>query len=94
MQLFRKFPFKDKPNIACITCSHILDENKPILYVSHDYDDGCWQFLCGKEHGIKDSRVVALSEIYKLDKSIQKIVHLEQGKSAYRNSKKSKWIIN
>ena len=42
MQLFRKFPFKDKPNIACITCSHILDENKPILYVSHDYDDGCW----------------------------------------------------
>ena len=47
MQLFRKFPFKDKPNIACITCSHILDENKPILYVSHDYDDGCWQFLCG-----------------------------------------------
>ena len=43
-----------------------------------------------KEHGIKDSRVVALSEIYKLDKSIQKIVHLEQGKSAYRNNKKSK----
>ena len=34
MQLFRKFPFKDKPNTACITCSHILDENKPILYVT------------------------------------------------------------
>ena len=94
MQLFRKFPFNAKPNTACITCSHILDENKPILYVSHDYDDGCWQFLCGKEHSIKDSRVVSLSEIYKLDKSIQKMAHLEQGKSAYRNNKKSKWIIN
>ena len=36
MNLFKKFPFKDKPNTAVITCVHILNEKQPILYVSHD----------------------------------------------------------
>ena len=93
MSLLKKFPFKDKPNTASITCVHILDEKKPILYVSHDADDGCWQFLCGKEHNIKDSKMVALEEIYKIDKSINEIANLEYGKIAYRKDKNSKWNI-
>ena len=93
MSLFKKFPFKDKPNTASITCVHILDEKKPILYVSHDADDGCWQFLCGKEHNIEDSKVVALEEIYEIDKSIKEIANLEYDKIAYRKDKNSKWNI-
>ena len=45
----KKFPFSDAPNTACFTCCHVLEENKPILYVSHD-EDGYWQFLCGGNH--------------------------------------------
>ena len=30
MNLFKKFPFKDKPNTAVITCVHILNETQPI----------------------------------------------------------------
>ena len=41
----KKFPFSDAPNTACFTCCHVLEENKPILYVSYD-EDGYWQFLC------------------------------------------------
>lgn len=41
-----KFPFSDTPNTACFTCRHVLEENRPIRYVSHD-EDGYWQFLCG-----------------------------------------------
>lgn len=41
-----KFPFSDAPNTACFTCRHVLEENRPIRYVSHD-EDGYWQFLCG-----------------------------------------------
>ena len=93
MSLLKKFPFKDKPNTASITCVHILDEKKPILYVSHDADDGCWQFLCGKEHNIEDSKMVALEEIYEIDKSIKEIANLEYGKIAYRKDKNSKWNI-
>ena len=30
------FPFYDAPNTATIICCHIIDDGKPILYVSHD----------------------------------------------------------
>ena len=36
-----KFPFSDEPNTACFTCRHVLEENRPIRYVSHD-EDGYW----------------------------------------------------
>ena len=38
------FPFYDAPNTATIICCHIIDDGKPILYVSHDEDDGMKQF--------------------------------------------------
>ena len=93
MKLFKRFPFKDKPNTASITCVHVIDENKPILYVSHGADDGGWQFLCGKEHNIEDSRVIALQEIYEIDNSVKKIANLGYGQFAYRKDKNSKWNI-
>ena len=45
-----KFPFYDSPDTATIICCHILERQAPILYVSHDEDDGMWQFLCGETH--------------------------------------------
>ena len=39
------FPFREDPNTATILCKHIARGEKPILYVSHDEDDGMWQFL-------------------------------------------------
>lgn len=43
-----EFPFYDSPDTATIICCHILKRQAPILYVSHDEDDGMWQFLCEK----------------------------------------------
>lgn len=63
------FPFKDSPNTACFTCCHVLNQNKPILYISHD-DDGYWQFLCGQNHTEDDARVVSLADIFKIDSDI------------------------
>ena len=50
------FPFYDVPNTATIICCHIIDDGKPILYVSHDEDDmmkmtGCGNF-CVVQHMI------------------------------------------
>ena len=64
-----KFPFSDVPNTACFTCCHVLEENKPILYVSHD-EDGYWQFLCGGNHKEEDVRVVSLASILRIDESV------------------------
>ena len=63
------------------------------MFVSHDADDGCWQFLCGREHSVEESKIVALEEIYEMDKSIKKIANLDYGKKAYRKDKNSKWSI-
>ena len=89
-----EFPFRDSRNVASITCVHVLDEHKPILHVNHDVDDGCWQFLCGDEHNDGDARIVALEEIYHLDKTIGEVANLEYGKNADRISKDGKWIIS
>ena len=57
-----KFPFYDAPNTATITCCHILENGEPILYVSHDEDDGMWQFLCGKAHETDEAKLVSINE--------------------------------
>lgn len=35
-----EYPFNDAPNTAAIICCHILEREAPILYVSHDKEDG------------------------------------------------------
>lgn len=69
------FPFKDNPDTAVFTCSHVLEENMPILYVSHD-EDGFWQFLCGMNHTESDARIVSIYEIYQTDNSVKEISYL------------------
>ena len=72
------FPFYDAPNTATIICCHIIDDGKPILYVSHDEDDGMWQFLCGSTHDTDEARLVSLKEAFDLDNSVVflKICHV------------------
>lgn len=92
MNLFRKFPFNEKPNTAIFTCIHVINKEKPILFATHD-NDGYWQFLCGNNHSEDESRIVSLEEIYNIDNSIKKLVNLNYGQSAYRKDEKSKWIV-
>ena len=54
------FPFADAPDTAAIVCRHVLEEGAPVTYVSHDEDDGMWQFLCG---GLHDESVGGLCEM-------------------------------
>jgi hypothetical protein len=39
------WPFHDSPNVAVITLVQIIEQGHPVLYVTHDDDDGAWQFL-------------------------------------------------
>lgn len=91
--LDEKFPFYDNPNTAVITCSHIINKENPILYVSHDSDDGMWQFLCGQEHEIEDSKIISLKEMYEIDNSIRILKDMACGYYAQRKNKDDEWII-
>ena len=79
------FPFREDPNTATILCKHIARGEQPILYVSHDEDDGMWQFLCNEEHTIEDLMLVTLKQAYELDSSIGKIKDLPLGKKLGEN---------
>ena len=97
------FPFREDPNTATILCKHIASGEQPILYVSHDEDDGMWQFLCNEDHTIEDLMLVTLKQAYELDPSIGEINDLPlrkrglEGKSAnaVENLKlrMNRWVI-
>ena len=56
------WPFADTPNTASITTRQVL-EGAPVLLVTHDADDGSWQFLCGTTDDPADARIVGLGQM-------------------------------
>ncbi|WP_266203292.1 hypothetical protein [Pontibacter kalidii] len=87
--------FIEPLNTAVFTPSFVLEEKKPITHVSHDADDGAWQFFSNDE--LEDfervARVVGLGEIIKLDASILALADLPVGYYALRKHATDKWII-
>jgi hypothetical protein len=41
------WPFADLRNLASTSVRRIIPDDDPVLLVSHDADDGGWQFLTG-----------------------------------------------
>ena len=91
--LYMDFPFYDAPDTAAIICCHIINDGKPILYVSHDEDDGMWQFLCGATHGAAEARLVSLKSVFDLDHSVSILKDMPCGCYAERKTQKDNWII-
>ena len=88
-----KFPFREPENTAVITCCHIIENGADILYVSHDAEDGMWQFLCGGTHLQEQAKVVSLNEIFMLDNTVAELADVPYGYIAARRNKHSKWRI-
>ena len=88
-----KFPFYDASNTATITCCHILENGEPILYVSHDEDDGMWQFLCGKAHETDEAKLVSLKSVFDLDNSVGILKDMPCGYYAERKAQDDEWSV-
>ena len=84
------WPFEDGPRTASITTRRVL-EGAPILLVTHDEDDGSWQFLCGTTDDPADARVVGLGEMYARDATLGEIADLPEGWRAWRAAAGSPW---
>ena len=85
------WPFDQPPNAAAITVRAILD-GAPILYVSHDEDDGGWQFLAGQRADLEDPRVIGMQTALRLDPSLRSIADLPVGWIARRSSESDAWM--
>lgn len=86
-----KWPFADARNVAVLTTANVLDGSHPVLLVTHDQDDGAWQFLCGTTNDGSDGRVVGLEEIVQLDPSLRELADLPVGWRASRESPQDSW---
>jgi len=82
--------FLDPKNAAAITTKRILDDDHPILLVSHDAG-GDWQFLCGTTNKTEDGRVVSLQTIAEKDPSVADLADLPVGWQAVRDSSNMPW---
>jgi hypothetical protein len=85
------WPFDDPPNMATITTRPVMNGAGWIALVSHDEDDGGWQFV-GPEGAIEDqAMVVGLGNILKRDGSVAELADLPLGWQAWRAGPDQPW---
>jgi len=89
-----EYKFLDDKNTMAITTKKIVSGQSDILLVSHDEDDGMWEFLDGEDVCEENALVVSMYEMVQIDESINKLYDLPLGWIAYRESKTTEWIRN
>lgn len=85
--------FKDTLNTAVFTTNFVVKYKKEITYVTHEIEDGAWQFFSNdKFENYEDvAMIVSLGEIIKIDKTVLDIADLPLGYVATRQSTNDKW---
>jgi hypothetical protein len=82
--------FEEDPRLGVITTAPVL-AGAPIMMVSHDADDGGWQFLCGTTNDPADGRIVHLAEMVALDPTVTEVADLPLGWVAFRAKVGGEW---
>ena len=85
------WPFADPPNVLTFTVRQIMDNERPILRVAHDKDDGMWQFLTGDRLTMADTLLVCLKNVVAIDQSVIELADLPVGWEATRESLSHPW---
>lgn len=85
------WPFPDPANVATITTRQVARDRRPILHVSHDADDGTWQFHAGGVASVDDGMVVSLEQMLLLDPSLADLGNLRCGWQATRPDPAAPW---
>jgi hypothetical protein len=86
------WPFSDPENVAFITLKGNISREQPILLVTHDAEDGGWQFLDGSlEPKEENTAIVSLLGITKIDPTVRALADLPLGWRAWRRSVRESW---
>lgn len=88
--------FQEADNTAVFTTIFVLRDKKDITHVTHDEEDGAWQFFSNDdfEDFEKIAKIVGLGEIVELDNTLLEIADLPEGYQADRRFKGDRWVIN
>lgn len=85
------WPFDQPRNCTTITMRQVLDGLEPILLVSHDIEDHCWQFIGTTDANVADGRVVCLEHMADLDPTVLEVADLPPGWQAVRDEVGEPW---
>ena len=93
MKLNKVFP--DSLNTAVFTTKFVVHDRKEITYISHDFEDGSWEFYSDDNFDNYEDIVLILSldEIIQLDISLLEVADLPLGFVATRRSIADDWTI-
>ncbi len=88
-----EWTFSDPPNVAVFVHRSIFKRDDWIAHVSHDDEDGSWQFHNSEPGPVEDGdiMIVSLQNVVKRDESILELADLPEGWHAWRSSKSSPW---
>jgi hypothetical protein len=87
------WPFDQAPNVAALTTRQVIEQNLPILMVTHYSDDDSWAFVCGTTGDYEnDGRLICMADALGRDSSLRRIADLPPGWSAERDDVDSEWI--
>lgn len=86
------YQFSEPESTSCMVCSHVLEENAPILYVAHIESDGMWQFHCdATRHDDEHERMVAMATATAIDPGVNDLNDMPLGMAASRASTGDRW---
>ena len=86
------WPFADPPDAEVIVLDRILRGEAALRLVTHDEDDGAWQFLDGEHVFEEDATVALLGELAQFDPSILDLADLPPGWQAHRDTAEGPWV--
>jgi hypothetical protein len=84
--------FQDPPHTGVYTTKRIMNEEEPILYVSHD-EDGAWQFHGASESKAESAGVTCFHHLVDSDPSLGQLHDLPTGWCAWRDSPEGPWTL-
>lgn len=85
------WPFASPPNEAVYTVAPVLAGTADVVFVSHDAEDGAWQFLDAGGGHLEEARLVSLASIVRIDPSVRALAGLPLGWCATRADATSPW---
>ena len=88
----RFWPFLDPPSTAVFTNVRILDGELWVQYVTHDDEDGAWQFHPpGGRADMHEASLTSLKQTLALEPRIEELADLPLGWHVWRDEKDAAW---
>lgn len=83
--------FEDGPHTGVFVSEAVFNGSEPVTYVSHDIEDGAWQFHGNSMSGSRQAKFSCFHHIVDTDRSLEELADLPLGWHAVRVAPGEPW---